>query len=35
MEERERFYTNAYGVDDNAFARIIQKAIELEDNLAM
>jgi len=33
MQERQRFYTNAHGVDDNAVARIIQKAIDLENQL--
>jgi len=33
MQNRQRFYTSAHGVDDNAVARIIQKAIDLENQL--
>lgn len=33
MQERKRFYIDTHGIDNNAFARIIQKAIELENQL--
>lgn len=33
MKDRNRFYISAHGVDDNALTRIIQKAIDLENQL--
>lgn len=33
MKNRQRFYTKACEVDDNAVARIIQKAIEIEQQI--